>query len=138
MPTSRTRRNRARAVGPGGISEADYIYFTSGDFFEAEGYEDGKSEEELKIFWLRHREAILKRNLEENRARGWKAERPWYFWKVDMVEPRLKTPPGEFEANKVWDHQKGKYDWVESDFEYLKRLNLLEDWELEQGEKKMM
>jgi hypothetical protein len=60
MPTNRTRRTRDRA-GAGGITEADYIYFTWGDFFEAEGYADGKTEEELKAFWLKHRAAIMAR-----------------------------------------------------------------------------
>lgn len=116
--------------GSGGISEADYVYFTSGDFFEAENYEIGKSEEELKFFWDKHRGAIMERYLAENRKKGWEANRPWYFWKVDAVEPRLKTPPGEFDAQRVWDHQRKVYDWVETDFDFLKRLNLLEDWEL--------
>jgi hypothetical protein len=117
--------------GAGGISEADYVYFTSGDFFEAENYEIGKSEEELRMFWEKHRQAILERYMNEMRAKGWIANRPWYFWKVDMVESRLKTPPGEFDAQKVWDHHRNIYNWVETDFAYLKRLGLLEPWELE-------
>ena len=132
MTTTRSKRTRGRAIGAGGISEADYVYFTSGDFFEAENYEIGKSEEELRAFWNAHRKTIMERYSEENRrkGKGWEANRPWYFWKVDAVEPRLKTPPGDFEACKVWDHHRNIYSWVETDFAYLKRLNLLQDWEL--------
>ena len=61
MPTTRIRRNRNRVIGAGGITEVDYIYFTFGDFFDAEDYEIGKSEEELKSFWLKHREKIMER-----------------------------------------------------------------------------
>lgn len=66
MPTTRRRTSRLQ-VSTAGLTEADYTYFTFGDFFEAEGYEDGKTEEELKAFWEKHREAILRRYHRENR-----------------------------------------------------------------------
>jgi hypothetical protein len=81
MPTNRTRRSRARVIGPGGISEIDYLYFTFGDFFEAEGYTIGKSEADLKAFWLRHRREILERFYKENPLdrKPWPVEK----WGID-------------------------------------------------------
>jgi len=128
MPTNRKRIARGR-VSTGGITEIDYEYYTFGPFFEAEDYENGKTKEELKAFWQAHRKAIMDRYMEENRLKGLKAVRPSFFWD-DITAPQRKTPPGEFEATKVWDHQRKVYDWVENDFDLLKRLNLLEDWEL--------
>lgn len=130
MPTTRVKRTRGR-VSSAGITEADFIYFSWGDFFEAENYADGKTEEDLKAFWKAHRESIMTRYMEENRLKGRKAGRPWAFWDYDMSEPQRKTPPGEFDSQKVWDHQKRDNSWVENDFDYLKRLNLLEQWEIE-------
>lgn len=128
MPTTRVRRNRERA-GAGGITEADYIYFTAGDFFEAENYEDGKNEADLKVFWEKHRDVITDRFFRENKNKGC-GLRPWSFWRWDMPEPQQKTSAGEFDSTRVWDHQRKVYDWVENDIEFLRRLGLLEPWEL--------
>ena len=133
MPTTRTKRTRNRIIGAGGITEADYLYFCFGEYFEAEHYERGKTKAELRAFWKKHRKAIMERYLDEDKCIG---RRPWAFWKWDMPEPQRPTPPGEFEAQKVWDRQRGIYDWVETDFAYLKRLNLLTAWEIEVEKKK--
>lgn len=69
MPSNRTRRTRNRATWAGGITEADYIYFTWGDFFEAEGYTEGKTEAELKAFWHEHKEAIMARFYQDEKQR---------------------------------------------------------------------
>ena len=112
MPTNSKRQARGR-VSSAGITKSDYIYFSSGDFFEAENYAEGKTEEELKAFWNKHRHAIIERYLEEERLRGHKGSRPWAFWQWDQTEPRLP---------------------LETDYAYLKRLGLLESWEIEKSE----
>jgi len=83
MATNRTRRTRTQGKR-GGISEADYIYFSAGPFFEAENYEDGKSEEELRAFWLEHREAIIERHHHEYPHHGdpWPVEK----WEVNHAD----------------------------------------------------
>lgn len=116
-----------------GVSDNAFQYYNCGDFFGGEDWAEGKSEEELRAFWDEHKKVIIARCLEENKKRGWVANRPWVWWIWEMVEPQRPVPPGQFEANKVWDHKKREFGWVESDFEYLKRLNLLEPWELEQN-----
>jgi hypothetical protein len=113
-----------------GITEDAYQYYSSGPFFGGEDFEKGKTEEELKAFWNKHRQAIMDRCLEENRAKGRVGNRPPAFWDYDMPEPQRETPPREFEAQQVWNHATSEYGWFESDFDYLKRLNLLQDWEL--------
>ena len=128
MATNRNRRTRGRAVGAGGITEADYVFFSFGDFFEGEDWAKGKSEKEIEEFWKAHRGAIMDRYFSENRARG-PGSRPWPFWKWEMTEPRRGTEPKEFKSQKVWDHHLREFAWVETDLEYLKRLGLLEPWE---------
>lgn len=130
MPTTRKRTSRAQK-GSGGITEVDYLYFSSGPFFDAEDYEKGKTENELKAFWKKHRALILDRYLKEMRLKGWKGSRPWPVWEFDLTEQRLRTEPKEFDSQRVWDRQRGVFDWVETDFEYLERLGLLEPWEIE-------
>jgi len=53
------------------------------------------------------------------------------FQIINSLKRQLADHEAEFESTKVWDQQRQVYDWVESDYEYLKRLNLLEDWELQ-------
>lgn len=121
------RKQRDRAFG---ITEADYMYFTAGEFFEAEHYADGKTEEELKKFWRTHRAAIMDRYMARAKSKKWIADRPVAFWQYDMPEPQREIPPGEYDSLKTWDHQRHEYGWVESDYEYLNRLGLLEPWEV--------
>jgi len=124
------RKERIRR-GPQGITDVDYLYYSKGDFFEAEDYASGKSQEELRAFWDKNRETIMGRYMEANRQRGWAGKRPWPFWKWDMPEPQRPVPPGDYESQKVYDHQKGIHDWVENDAQYLGRIGLLEPWEKE-------
>ena len=132
MPSTRTRRTRGRIVGSGGFTETEYLFYSLGAFFDAEDYETGKTKEELKAFWMKHRSAIMARYLEENRAKGpgWEGIRPWAFWELEDREPRRKTTPKEFSSQRVWDHQRRVHDWVETDIAYLRCLNLLAPWEL--------
>jgi hypothetical protein len=106
-----------------------YLFFSFGNFFEAEDFADGKSPAELQAVWRQHRAAILERYLAEHRARGWPGCRPDYFW-GELTEPRRTTAPGKYPSQRVWDRQRHVYDWVEDDLEYLRRLGLLEPWEL--------
>ena len=118
--------------GSGGISDVDFLFFTWGPFFEAENYEDGKSEKDLRSFWDKHKKTIMERYLKENRekGKGWEGCRPWPFWKWEMSSPQMEFSPGDGSL-KVWNHQLNIYGFFENDFEYLARLNLLEAWELE-------
>jgi hypothetical protein len=129
MPTTRRRISRGRSR-VGELSEIAYLYYTFGDFFEAEDYEDGKSESELKSFWDKHKNAIMERYLKENCEKSFKGVRPWSFWKWEMSEPQGEFSPGDGSV-KIWNHQLNIYGFFENDFEYLARLNLLEAWELE-------
>ena len=126
------RRSRGRTLGAGGFTDMDYCYFATGAFFEAENYEVGKTKAEICTFWFSHRAALLARFLEENRAKGpgWGGLRPWPFWELEPRAPRRKTAPKEYESQKVWDRRRRCYAWVERDIEYLRRLGLLEPWEL--------
>jgi hypothetical protein len=126
MATNRKRTIRKRLLA-GGITQVEYLFFSFGPFFEAEDYEVGKTEEELKTFYQKHRDTIMERFFRENSGAG---KRPWSFWEYDMPEPQRKTLPAELDSHRVWDHRAKKYDWVEGEIEYLKRLGLLEAWEL--------
>lgn len=133
MPTTRTRQTRGRVNGTGGIAHAAYIYYTWGPFFDAEDYEQGKTKAELKEFWKTHRETILARYLEENRRKGLPGRRPDYFWQ-EINEARLKI--GEEKYWPPWGptgppKEPKIIDVMESDFNFLSRLGLLEPWELE-------
>lgn len=120
-------------MSAGGITEADYIFFTMGDFFEAEGYKDGKTEKDLKAFWKDHREAILDRYFEESRLKGpgWYGCRPWSYWKWDVTKPRLPVDMSSWPENKLYDPRIIGSNGLEADHAFLKRLGLLEGWELE-------
>ena len=129
MPTTRRRISRGR-TGVKGISEIDFLYYSWGPFFEAEDYEDEKSEKDLRSFWDKHKKAIMERYLKENCEKSFKGVRPWPFWKWDMAEPQREFSPGDGSV-RVWNHQLNIYGFFETDFAYLERLDLLETWEKE-------
>ena len=131
MPTNRVRRVRVQAIGFGGITEIDYLYYSCGSFFQAESYENGKSKVELRDFWIKNSSLIMTRYMEEAHAKNHPGCRPWAWWKWSMPEAQRPVPAGKFSAQRVWDHQRNEFDWVETDLEYLKRLGLLEPWEKE-------
>jgi hypothetical protein len=131
MPTTRRRTPRGR-MSSAGITEADFLYFTWGPFFEAEGYTDNKTEEELKAFWKEHRGPIMARYLEEIKLKGpgWHGCRPWPFFKWDVSEKRLPVPEEmRFGPNGLYDYRVSNPDGMEGNYAFLKRLNLLENWE---------
>lgn len=128
MPRKPTKKkNRGDGAG---FSEVDYLFYVYGPYFEAENYADNKSEEELRAFWRKHERPMLARYMTECRSRNHACQRPTSWWAASMPEPQRKIEPGEFDAQQNWDHQRHCYDWVESDAEYLKRLGLLEPWEI--------
>jgi hypothetical protein len=132
MPTNRVRRSRGRTSADG-ITENDYYYFT---WILLDGMDDGykarRTEAEHREFWKEHREAIMARYLEEIKSKGpgWYGCRPWPFFKWDVTEPRLPADI-TLASNELYDPKKVGSDGLEADFAYLKRLGLLEEWELE-------
>ncbi len=66
----------ATAPGPGEFRKLITLFLPSaGPFFEAEDYEAGKTEEELKAFWFKHRAAILTRYQAEEGGNPWPVEK---------------------------------------------------------------
>lgn len=128
MTTNRQRRKRI-AVTQGGISEADYIFFTWGDFFDAEGYREGKTEDQLRDFWKRHETAILARYMAEQERQKHPARRLWAWWKWSSPGPKLIT--GKRECYGPYpDFERRVMDIEEADEAYLRRHGLLETWEV--------
>jgi hypothetical protein len=134
MPTNRTRRTRGR-IGADGLSEHAYIFFKwSGTL--SNGFADGKTKDEILAFWREHREAILSRYLVDMRQKGpgWAGKRPlFYFFELEMKKPRRKTGTKQW-IGPVRSDGKDRTiidDVFETDFQYLKRLGLLEPWEVE-------
>jgi hypothetical protein len=121
-------RKEIQKRGAGGIPEAAYEYFAHGPFFDGEEWAKEKSEMAIEDFWKNHRDFIMERYLEENRKRAWVGRRPDFFWR-DLTEPRLKTGTREY-YKPYPDTKKYIADVFETDFEFLKRLNLLEPWEI--------
>lgn len=135
MPTTRKRISRGQVIGAGGFSEDAYQYYSSGPFFGGEDFEQGKTEEELKAFWNKHRQAIMERFMAELRlkVKGWEGHRPDRYWqdlKDSGAAPRLHLVV-KLADNELYDNKKVEPSGREADFAYLKRLGLLEDWEIE-------
>ncbi len=128
MGTNRTRRTRKSITGPNGLTEAIYQYFSHGTFFEAEGFDEDKTEEELSELWLQHQDQILARFMEESRKFFLKGRRPRAYFERTLTEPRLFI--GKSEGIYI-NPMIVNYDGFEGDYAYLKRLGLLEPWELE-------
>jgi hypothetical protein len=78
MPSTRTRTRRGRTIGPDGLDEVTYTFFSFGPFFEAENFADGKSKEELRALWKKHHGAIEERYCRENPTRPFD---PWTAWR---------------------------------------------------------
>jgi hypothetical protein len=131
MPSNRKRIARGR-TGRNGITEVDYFFYSWGPYFEAEDYEKDKTEDGIKSFWNKHREMIMERYLNKIQPKGkdWACCRPWAWWKWSMPESQQPIQSGALPSLKNWDHRKNEFAWIENDRQYLKRLSLLEPWEL--------
>ena len=132
MPTNRTKRTRDR-VGAGGLSDAAFSYFWWEGTIHNE-WAEAKTLEEIKSFWKENRRAILDWYIEKVRLRKWDAgRRPSFFWD-EIKEARRKTGnEGYFKPMSKDGQDTTEYfeDIYETDYQFLKRLNLLEGWEKE-------
>ena len=134
MPTNRSRRTRTR-IGPEGLSNQAYVYYKwSGTI--GNGFSDGKTQEEILEFWREHRDEIMKLYLEDlkKKGAGWESMRPrFYFNELEEKRPRRKTGKKKWIGPVRSDDGDRTIidDKFETDFQYLKRLGLLEPWELE-------
>ncbi|MBA7615979.1 hypothetical protein ES703_23269 [subsurface metagenome] len=99
---------------------------------------DLKDKKLVKEIWNMHKKEVMR--IWRSDPKGNAGRRPKFWWLVEAIEPRLTISPKEYK--KLYDRfeydpskikgQKPKPDltYFESDYAYLKRLNLLEDWEL--------
>jgi len=133
MPTNRRRLPRAR-IGADGLSNDAYIYFKWSGTISTEWSKD-KTEEEIISFWKANKAAIMARYLEEMRLKSdFSGRRPsFYFDELEEKRPRRKTGTEKWWGPQQSDGQSHEMtdDVYESDYRYLKRLGLLEKWELE-------
>jgi hypothetical protein len=120
------------------LTEAVYIYFSAGDFFEAEGFEERTTPAERDALWAKHREAILARHNDEMRQRGpsWAGRRPQFFWRDLQVAGHRRRQVGVAEWWGPWEPGGAKLHHtpiVESDLAFLTRVapDALAAWERE-------
>jgi hypothetical protein len=136
------KRNRRIPINPSHLSNQAYVFFKwSGSI--ANGFSDGKTREEILAFWKEHREEIMKLYLEDlkKRGSGWEGKRPQFYFD-ELEEKKTRRKIGVEKSIGPVRSDGGDRtvidDRFESDFRYLKRLGLLEPWEveLEKGGKK--
>lgn len=119
-----------------GVSEEVLSFFWWGGTISNE-WAKGKTFEEEWAFWQEHRGEILNWYIAKVRRLGWDpGRRPSFFWYE--LEPQHKR------------RRRGWHTWIgpmradggdriikepkfESNYQYLKRLGLLEGWEIESG-----
>jgi hypothetical protein len=85
-------------------------------------------------FWKAHHKEIMATYLEQNRERNRPFQRPRQYWgELAQKSPRLKIGTHEWWGAKYSPEppQLNISDIYESNYEYLKRLGLLEAWEME-------
>jgi hypothetical protein len=134
MPTNRTRRTRGR-IGADGLTNDAYIFFKWNGTI-ANDFSAGKTKDEILTFWREHRRAIMSRYLEDIRIKGpgWAGKRPsFYLDELEAKERRRKTGTHEWigQARSDGVNRTIIDDVFETDLQYLKRLGLLEPWEME-------
>lgn len=124
--------------GTAGLSEKLYCYFTSGPFFSAEDFADGKTEDDLRALWREHRDAILRRYLAELAARGpaFAGTRPDRYWRDLEAAGHVRRQIGTHEWWGPWEpggQKRRETPVYESDLEHLARVRPgdLAPWELE-------
>ena len=130
MPTNRTTRKRGR--GGAGLSESAKSFFWWNGLIYNE-WVKGKSETEVLKFWQKNRLEILEWFIERNRQnKGEPGKRPEMFWQ-EITEERRKTGVEKWFGPVSADGKSREQvdDVFESDYQFLKRLNLLQGWELD-------
>ncbi len=109
------------------------LFCLYGDRWEGCLYDSGFNTGDMEVVWDfydQHKDLIYER---------WKipCERPWCWLQFEMPEPKkiiehVIIPSIEFDYKGEHITTSGSaFDRKESDIEYLKRLNLLEPWEVE-------
>lgn len=101
---------------------------------------DLKDKNLVKEIWNMHKKEVME--IWSQDPKGNAGHRPKFWWLVEATEPRLTISPEEYkklndrpfrdyDPSKI-KGQKPKPDltYFESDYAYLKRLNLLLDWEI--------
>ncbi|MFZ2631440.1 MAG: hypothetical protein WA081_04770 [Desulfosalsimonadaceae bacterium] len=127
MPTNRTRRTRSRGTGADMVTDEVVSYFWwSGTIPNKWARE--RTDAEIKAFWIKHRKEILTRYIEKNRMQnGVPGRRPHHFWN-EITEPRRVV--GKLAYFKPGpDGTEYFEDIEEEDYDFLKRLGMLERWE---------
>jgi hypothetical protein len=121
------RKSRAWIGEANGLTEGALSYF----WWEgtiANEWSKNKTDAEIKAFWKTHRRGILDWYIEKNRLRkGEPGSRPSFFWD-EIKEKRKKT--GREGYFKPWTKDgpdlKEYFEPIyETDYEFLKRLNLM-------------
>lgn len=139
MPTNRTRRRRMQ-IEIGGVPEVIYQTFTSFHGYLL-GLDDGwhheHNEEEHRAAWAKYREAILARDQAENEACGRRiGRRSWAYFQYDLEPVHPRVVVGKEKYHAPWgdgtpvERPNGK-DVYEDDAQYLARLGLLYEWEID-------
>ena len=98
---------------------------------------DLKDKKLVKEIWNMHKKEVME--IWRSDTKGNAGRRPEFWWLVEATEPRLTIPYEEYkklndrpesEPSKIHNEIREELEIYESDYAYLKRLNLLEDWEL--------
>ena len=120
-----------------GVGESALSYFFWNGTLWGNTWAKDKTEEEIYQFYLKHKEQILNWYIEKNRSRnGEPGKRPAVFWKELELAGHTRRKTGK----TTWcgpvrydggDRTITEYNF-ESDFQFLKRLDLLADWEQKQ------
>ena len=143
VPTNRKRIARGRKGARNQVTDAALSYFHwNGTLHVGPVYEwaQERTEAEIRAFWDEHRVEILSAYIEKNQIqKGEPGKRPQAFWNElsQAGKRRKKTGTEKFQGPMTKDglpepETLGVY---ESNYRFLKRLRLLEPWELE-GETK--
>lgn len=101
---------------------------------------DLKDKNLVKEIWNMHKKEVME--IWRSDPKGKAGQRPKFWWLVEATEPRLTIPyeeykklndRPEYDPSKIkGEKPKPDLSIYESDRAYLKRLNLLEDWEIEE------
>ena len=124
------------------LPESALSYFWRGGTLSGNLWAKDRSESEIRAFYKQHKHEIIDFFIKRTKERGFEpGRRPELFW-AEIREKRKRTHK-EWYVNP-WGPKgpdlKERYEYVlETDFEFLKRLNLLQgselDWNPEKAKK---